>query len=114
MVAGVYAITCTVTGEQYVGGSGDVERRWKQHRYALQHDRHQNVRLQEAWRQHGPDAFTFAILEETHGRGKEFAGETHQREAYWLTQLRPVYNVLLNEHTEEQRQWRMEIGRAHV
>lgn len=60
---GVYAITCLVDGRCYVGGSTGIVRRWSAHRSALNHGKHKNRLLQEAWTQLGPEAFAFSVLE---------------------------------------------------
>lgn len=62
--SGIYRIVHVESGRAYVGQSIDVNRRWGQHRSALQHDRHHSDYLQKAWVKHGADAFAFELLEE--------------------------------------------------
>jgi len=85
MVAGVYAITNTTTGEQYVGSSQDIARHWTQHRqYAC------NMRLRAARLRDGDAAMRLDILEEVAD-----ATQLATREQYHLDRLKPAYNVNL-------------------
>lgn len=61
--SGIYAIRCVPTGRLYVGSSIDIKDRWRWHRRDLKAGRHQNAKLQNAWRKHGAEAFVFEILE---------------------------------------------------
>jgi group I intron endonuclease len=61
--SGVYRIRCVPTGRAYVGSSIDIKDRWRWHRRDLRAGRHQNAKLQNAWRKHGAEAFVFEILE---------------------------------------------------
>jgi GIY-YIG catalytic domain len=60
---GIYVIKHVLTGKLYVGQTGSFERRWQQHREALQGGVHHNVRLQELWDGDGPEAFEFNEVE---------------------------------------------------
>ena len=64
MTSGIYAITNTVTGEQYIGASRTMEVRKVAHWADLRAGRGVNQRLQEAWDTHGAEAFVFVVLEE--------------------------------------------------
>jgi group I intron endonuclease len=64
MASGVYRITCMPTDEFYVGSSSAIERRWWEHRTALNRNRHHCGLLQAAWNTHGEDAFVFEVLED--------------------------------------------------
>lgn len=64
MTSGIYAITNTVTGEQYIGASHKIEQRWYQHRMMLRLKKSQHTKLQIAWLEFGEDAFRFEVLEE--------------------------------------------------
>ena len=63
MTCGIYLITNTVDGKQYVGVSQYIEGRWDSHRSDLQRGKHHARRLQQAWSEHGEAAFQFSILE---------------------------------------------------
>jgi len=62
IVCGVYTITNTTNGKQYVGQSLDVLQRWRQHRHRLNEGTHLNAHLQAAWQLHGANAFVFQVL----------------------------------------------------
>lgn len=74
-VRGVYAIRCVADSRIYVGSSIDTEKRWSQHRSGLNRGASRNGPLQAAWVQYGPDAFTFAVLEEVPPSGNLFEAE---------------------------------------
>lgn len=59
---GAYAILCE-GGEAYVGGSLNIKQRVANHKCGLRRGSHPNRRLQEAWGQRGPEAFSFVVLE---------------------------------------------------
>lgn len=60
----VYAIRNVLTGEMYIGGSTNVEARWRLHKSHLSHGIHHSPRLQADWDRLGKKAFEFVILED--------------------------------------------------
>lgn len=62
MVSGIYTITNKVNGKLYVGLSNNVHHRFSQHKSDLNHNRHSNPYLQNAWNKYGADAFEFKLL----------------------------------------------------
>ncbi len=60
---GIYRITCTVNGKVYIGSSENVGHRLVAHRSMLRRQTHSSRALQRAWLKHGPDAFTFELIE---------------------------------------------------
>ena len=62
-IPGVYAVTHTGIGQQYIGQSVNVAGRWREHKAALDLNRHNNVTLQRLWEDEGESAFTIEILE---------------------------------------------------
>ncbi len=81
---GIYRITCIVTGKFYVGSAKSLYHRRKNHFGALQRNDHWNIKLQRAFNKHGPDAFTFEILEYVLVPELLTA-----REQYWFKKLNP-------------------------
>lgn len=61
--AGIYQILHIESGQQYVGQSLDIEKRFKEHYAELNFRRHFNYKLQSLWDDYGPYAFSFDILE---------------------------------------------------
>ena len=87
-VAGVYAIRCAPTGEQWIGAAPDLSTIWTRCSFALRQGVEMNKALQSAWNAHGPDSFAFRILEEidleqlTYGRERALKERVqHWREA---------------------------------
>ena len=63
-VAGVYAVRCVATDEQWVGAAPDLSTIWTRRAFALRQGSETNPALQSAWNLHGPESFAFKILEE--------------------------------------------------
>jgi hypothetical protein len=79
---GVYAVTCMPTGSVYVGSSGAVVQRWRQHKATLRRGKNGNPVLQAEWDRYGEDAFEFKLLEYVKDPADLIASE--QR---WIDQL---------------------------
>jgi group I intron endonuclease len=60
--SGVYAITNTVNGNQYVGSAIDIRKRIYGHKWHLSKVEHHSRHLQSAWQKYGRSAFQFRIL----------------------------------------------------
>lgn len=87
-IAGVYAVQCAATGEQWVGSAPDLSTIWTRRTFALRQGVETNRALQSAWNAHGPESFAFRILEEidldelTYGRERALKERVqHWREA---------------------------------
>ena len=91
---GIYSITCTVNGKQYVGQSIDIDRRKSQHR------RKPPSKMLEDVKKYGWDAFKFDVLELCDEK------ELTPRENYYLELLKPEYNIKTegNSMSQEGRQ----------
>lgn len=98
MTSGIYVITNTVTGEQYVGSTIDFEQRWASHQTTLRWGRHANRVLQQSWRESGAEAFTFTILEEVADQEV-----LHARELFYINSLRPALNIVSTERARQPR-----------
>jgi len=61
--SGIYLITNSVTGSQYVGKSVNIHRRVLQHFCQLNSGNHYNTYLQRAWDKYGNGAFDVSVLE---------------------------------------------------
>lgn len=60
---GIYAICNVITGDRYIGSSGNCDRRMTQHLRALVSGRHINRKLLAAWNKYGGNAFVFCVIE---------------------------------------------------
>jgi group I intron endonuclease len=61
--SGIYAITNKVNGKKYIGSACHLKNRWKTHKSRLNLGQHHSAKLQNAWRKHGSDSFTFDVIE---------------------------------------------------
>lgn len=61
---GIYKITCKVTNKIYIGSSNNIEKRWNEHIWELNNNRHSNKHLLKAWHKYGSKEFEFSIIEE--------------------------------------------------
>lgn len=84
---GVYVITNTVSGSQYVGSAVNIKARWAAHKHALRKHGKAPPKLLQAWLRYGEDAFTFTVLELC---AREATLTTEQK---WIDVLRPKYNT---------------------
>jgi hypothetical protein len=60
---GVFVVRCGATGAAWVGASRNLEAQGNSLWFSLRHGAHMNRALQAAWDAHGPDGFTFEVLE---------------------------------------------------
>lgn len=60
---GVYRIHCAATGNTLVAACADLHSILNRHRAQLSLGGHSRRDLQADWKQHGPDTFTFEVLD---------------------------------------------------
>src|SRR5258708_14407381 len=87
-VMGIYLITNTVSGQQYVGHAHNLRARQRRHLADLRRGAHSNAHLQRAFRHDGAAALHFDVLE-----GVSHAAELARREAAFIAALQPAYNL---------------------
>lgn len=91
--AGIYKIENTKTGRVLLGSARNLHGPLNSHRFQLMVGSHRNTELQRDWRELGPDAFTFEVLEELVVRNDdpEFSldDELTRLEAKWSARLEP-------------------------
>jgi hypothetical protein len=61
--AGIYAVCCVITGERWIGKAPDLATIQNRLWFTLRQGNNPHRSLQEAWTLHGPDAFTFEVVE---------------------------------------------------
>lgn len=61
---GIYKIHCKIDDKVYIGYSSNIKQRFSIHKLKLKNNIHENSYLQNAWKKHGEDAFSFIIIEE--------------------------------------------------
>ena len=76
MTSGIYAITNARDCKKYIGQSVNIQKRWNEHRHALEQNKHFNIHLQRAWNR--GDRFEFSVIEECG------INELNEREIYWI------------------------------
>lgn len=60
---GIYAITNILTDTVYYGQAVNIEQRFRQHKYLLNHNKHYNLHLQNSFNKYGLSAFVFAPVQ---------------------------------------------------
>jgi hypothetical protein len=90
--SGIYKITNTANGKIFLGSALNVPGKLNGAKFTLQQGGHFNAALQAEWKQFGPEAFTFEVLDVL----KPAIGETEVKrdelealEAMWLEKLQP-------------------------
>lgn len=76
---GIYAIRNTVSGRIYIGSSGLLRKRVRQHNSELVRGIHKNPKLQHSWSLHGEHCFEFFVVEYVDNKEDLIA-----REQYWI------------------------------
>jgi hypothetical protein len=85
--AGIYAITNTITHEQYIGSSSDISSRFKAHLSELRRGKHHAGKLQAAWDAYGEDNFRLDVLEHI-----PFMETLPLIEQQYIDEYQPSYN----------------------
>ncbi len=92
--SGIYAIFNIISGRLYVGSSSRMRRRWSEHASKLGNGRHHAAALQRSWSKHGPNVFSWEILEQVTDPACLIAREQH-----WIDLLGAFHPTLgMNSH----------------
>ena len=98
-VCGVYLITDTTTGRNYVGSSSDIRMRMVQHFFSMSEKGLKKITTYNnfyvTYKKYGSTVFTVKVLEEC------LKQDLKDREIYWIAQLNPSENT---QHTIDNRQ----------
>jgi hypothetical protein len=60
---GVYAVRCDASGDVWVGGTKNLDKRWNAIVFSANTGGAPEASLQAAWTKHGAESFTYEILE---------------------------------------------------
>lgn len=63
IITGIYRIKNIEDGKVYIGLSGNINKRFEQHKRLLRNNKHYNMFLQDAWNLYKENKFKFGILE---------------------------------------------------
>ena len=91
--AGIFQVKNKVNGKVLLGSSTNLHGPLNKHRFMLSIGGHSNQELQQDWKQHGADAFTFEVLEIVKQKdepGFSLADELTLLEQIWLERLSPL------------------------
>jgi len=59
---GIYKILNKINSKVYIGSATNIKKRWRDHRWYLNHNKHHNSHLQSSWNKYGINTFEFSIL----------------------------------------------------
>jgi len=88
-ICGIYSITLTLDGRQYIGSSSNMKRRWNEHKGLLYKNNHHSKILQNSWNKYGEDCFVFEILEEC----EPIKEILLKKEQYYIDTFSPFFNI---------------------
>lgn len=90
--SGIYAIVHAESGKTYIGSSGDIRRRWAEHRRALGQGRALCKPFQNAWNKYGEAAFDWGVIEFCDG-SLLLSREQHYIDLHQTTDMAHGYNI---------------------
>ena len=116
--SGIYQIRNLVNGKIYIGSAVNLHARWQKHLSCLRHNKHCNIKLQNAYNKYGKDNIVFEIVELVPNKEQLL-----DREQYYIDTLNTVnegYNICPIAgnttgvfHTEETIQ-KMKIAHSNI
>jgi group I intron endonuclease len=107
MITGIYKILNKVNNKVYIGSATDIKKRWRDHKWYLNHNFHHNSHLQSAWNKYGINNFEFSIIlecavDELLIKEKEFMLEFNSlSNIYGYNVNDPEHSFLNRKHTEK-------------
>ncbi len=93
MESGIYKITCTANGKNYIGSAKWIKKRISKHKWCLRKNCHVNQHLQNAFNLYGAESFVFEVQEICD------PDDLIVREQYWMDRLEATnktkgYNIV--------------------
>jgi group I intron endonuclease len=93
-MGGIYCIFCKANNKTYIGSAKNLSTRWGEHKFLLEHQKHFNRNLQNAWNKYGSEMFEYSIKEELGEYDKKYF---FAKENYWIESYREnsfqVFNI---------------------
>ncbi len=89
---GVFAIRNQVNGKLLIGASLNLPGSINRVRFQLKMGMHENKALQQDWKTHGADCFSFEVLDElapVKEGERRYAEDVRALESLWLEKLKP-------------------------
>lgn len=89
VAAGIFAVRCAPSGECWVGRAPNLATIQNRLWFTLRQGNCPHATLQAAWRRHGPDAFSFEIVEQLRDEELSYLRDRalSERLAHWTTTL---------------------------
>jgi hypothetical protein len=90
--AGVFQVKNTLNGKVLLGSSLNLDGPLNSHRFMLTIGRHRNEALQKEWKEYGPAAFVFEVLEVVQQKDDpdfNMSDELTLIEQIWIEKLQP-------------------------
>lgn len=94
-LSGIYRISNVLDNKFYIGSAINIEKRWKDHIYRLNHGLHENGYLQRAWTKFGQHNFSFSIVKLVDNKEKLI-----KEEQSILDKLKPEYNLCIKANSQ--------------
>jgi hypothetical protein len=86
--AGIFSVTCTPTGQCWIGTSRNLDKQQNSVWFQLRSGGLPNKDAQSAWNTHGEANFAFAVVEEVTDDNALIIGELlKERDAHWRKEL---------------------------
>jgi hypothetical protein len=87
VVAGIYAVRCAASGQVWIGKAPDVSTIRNRLWFTLRQGQNRHRSLQDAWAQHGADAFTFEVVERIGEEDMQYGRDRvlKRRLDHWVT-----------------------------
>ena len=87
--AGIYAVRCALSGQCWVGRAPNLPTIQNRIWFGLRQGGNPHRSLQAAWKEHGPDAFTFEVVEQLEDEDSAYIRDTTLKERFdhWVKEL---------------------------
>jgi len=120
LYCGIYGIFCLSNNKIYIGSTKNMNKRFNDHRYILNINKHKNKHLQNAWNKYGKNNFKFKIIEKY---DKYDENTILMSERKWINFYYPnIFNISLDptqnpmlgrKHSEESKKKMGEINKGN-